>query len=76
MSVEPRGRRVLSDMAPAVGAGGLLAEARGAGAAPWPYDGPPQALAGDARSWVDLMADAGFLVALVHDATGTHLEVS
>ena len=76
MSVEEQVRRVLNDMAPNVAANALLIEPHGDSAALRPLDGPRDAFTGDMRAWADLMAEAGFLVAMVRDNGGAYLEVS
>ena len=76
MSVEEQVRRVLTDVAPSMAADALLIEPHGDSAALRPLDGPRDAFGGDLRAWADLMAEAGFLVAMVRDSGGAYLEVS
>ena len=75
MSVEARVRRVLNDMAPNVAVDALLTESRDDGAALRSMDGPHDAFVGDSRSWADEMAESGFLVTMVRDQNGAHVEV-
>ena len=76
MSVEEQVRRVLNDVAPNMAADALLIEPRTDSAALRPMDGPRDAFTGDLRAWADLMAEAGFLVAMVRDTDGAYLEIS
>ena len=76
MSVEEQVRRVLNDLAPNSGVEAFTIEPRGDGAALWPLDGPQDGFTGSLQSWANTMAEAGFLVAMVRDSGGTHLEVS
>ncbi len=76
MSVDEQVRRVITDMAPNLSAESLLIEPHGDSAALRPLDGPRDAFGGDLRAWADLMAEAGFLVAMVRDSGGAYLEVS
>ena len=76
MSVDEQVRRVLNDMAPNLAADALLIEPHGDSAQLRSLDGPRDAFSGDLRAWADLMAEAGFLVAMVRDTDGAYLEVS
>ncbi len=76
MSVEGQVRRVLNDLAPNTAVDALALDPHGDGAALRSLDGPRDAFAGDQRAWADLLAEAGFLVAMVRDNGGAYLEVS
>ena len=62
-------------MAPNSGAEAFTVEPRGDGAALWPLDGQYDGFTGSLQAWANTMAEAGFLVAMVRDTHGTHLEV-
>jgi len=53
----------------------LLTESRGDGEALRSMDGPHDTFVSDSRSWADEMAEAGFLVTMVSDRNGAHVEV-